>query len=135
LKSESENGREFSRDERLVSTGNDRAAHFIARGFLVGSAPNVRAILQRIPRSGEPHQMPARVVYKGSFRTSDDSGAAHLIDVFQIMHHTNDTLYGANNGLAIFRTTDGQSVYRRSKGEYEIAGTGTPLHSADSNCP
>jgi hypothetical protein len=76
--------------------------------------------------------MSGRVVYKGAFRTSDDSGTPHLIDVFQIMHETS---HGALAGLALLRTTDGQSVYRKSKGEYEIAGTGTTLHSIDSNCP
>ena len=72
------------------------------------------------------------LVFKGSFRVSDASGTSHLIDVFQLIQVSP---HDSTIGLPLFRTTDGQPVNRRNKGEYEIVGTGTALHSLDPNCP
>jgi hypothetical protein len=76
--------------------------------------------------------MAERLLFKGSFKASDASGMFHLIDVFQLIQ---DSPNESAIGLPLFRTTDGQPVNRRNKGEYEIAGTGTALHSLDPNCP
>ena len=79
-----------------------------------------------------PHDMPTRLAYKGCFRALDDSGLSDLIDVYQLMH---ESLQGRHPALTLFRTTDGETVRRKGKGEYEIAGTGTSLHAIDPNCP
>jgi hypothetical protein len=91
-----------------------------------------------MPPSHEPfhragaNEMAERLVFKGYFRASDASGTSHFIDVFQLMQVSpRDSIIG----LPLFRTTDGQPVNRTKKGEYEIVGTGTALHSLDPNCP
>jgi hypothetical protein len=76
--------------------------------------------------------MSQRLLFKGSFRASDTSGASHLIDVFQLLQESPQE---SVLELPLFRTPDGQPVNRRNKGEYEISGTGIALHSVDSNCP
>ena len=76
--------------------------------------------------------MALQLAYKGCFRASDESGTSQLIDVYQVMH---DSSQGPHPVLTLFRTTDGESVRRKNKGEYEIAGTGTALHAVDSFCP
>jgi hypothetical protein len=76
--------------------------------------------------------MAERLLFKGSFKASDASGMSHLIDVFQLVE---DSPHESIVGLPLFRTTDGQPVNRINKGKYEIAGTGTALHSLDPNSP
>jgi hypothetical protein len=76
--------------------------------------------------------MAERLLFKGCFRAYDASGTPYLIDVFQLLQ---ESPHESALGLPLFRTTDGQPVTRRNKGEYEIVGTGTALQSVDSNCP
>ena len=76
--------------------------------------------------------MAERLLFKGSFKASDASGKSHLIDVFHLIQ---DSSNESVIGVPLFRTTDGHQVKRRNKGEYEIAATGTALHSLDPNCP
>ncbi len=75
--------------------------------------------------------MACALAYKGCFRAADDSGRSELIDVYQMI---DDSPHGRRAALTLLRTTDGKPVHRRSRGEYEIAGTATVLHSIDINC-
>ena len=61
--------------------------------------------------------MPERLAFRGAFKASAADGTDYLIDVFQVMH---DRSQAEPAGLVLYRTTDGRSVKRIRRGEYEI---------------
>ena len=71
------------------------------------------------------------IEHQGSFVVSDDDGERYVIDILQKFI---DFPHVRIAGLKSLKTRDGRHVNLKSKGEYELAAVGFPLHSTDPRC-
>jgi hypothetical protein len=77
------------------------------------------------------------VQHTGTFTAYSETGREYAIHIYTEFDdaRTHEDPYGVVAGVQTFRTPEGLEVYRRAKGEYQVAQTGVILRSDAPDAP